>query len=575
MQATADWTLIFDQTNGLRTGRLSESYAYIRKLAAYSPKAKVIRYGTSPQGREMLALLISDEKNFSPEQWAKSDKPTIFIQNGIHSGEIEGKDASLILARELLVEKKHAAFLKNVNIVLVPVFSVDAHERFGPYNRVNQNGPVEMGWRATAQNLNLNRDWMKADSPEMRGQIGLVQRYRPDFFFDNHTTDGSDYQYVLTLGIPWAQTIAPKAAQFGRDLYALIKTDCEKAGFPTAPYFGMADRTDPSKGISVTDYSPRFSHGYLATMDRPGMLVETHVLKPYKQRVEATHRVMIETIQYCIANKAALKQMNRDSDAAASAAKDGSKFVLSSRLTAERTPFTFLGYEYAPKPSAITGDQIAAWRRDKPTTVNTFVRWNFEPETIATAPAAYAVPPEWQAVNQTLALHGLMSYTIGREAKTFGQVTRLSNVKFPSQPFESRFQPNYQSATAVEPVTLPVGTRIYPINQKNAKLLVHLLAPNGPDSLLKWGSFNPIFEQKEYAEDYAMEPYAKKMLEADASLKDEFEKRLQEPAFKNSASARLNFFFERSPFFDKALNRYPVVMFSAEQLATIQKNSRQ
>ncbi len=189
-----DWTLVYERSGFLRTGRYEEAVTFCRRLDLASPFAKMVRFGKSPEGREMVALFISKEGKFDPKSWRTSKKPLVFVQNGIHSGEIEGKDASLMLARALLVEGKESKILDGANLLIVPVFSVDAHERFGPYNRVNQNGPVEMGWRATAQNLNLNRDYMKADAPEMRNLLGLLHRFKPDFFFDNHTTDGADWQ---------------------------------------------------------------------------------------------------------------------------------------------------------------------------------------------------------------------------------------------------------------------------------------------------------------------------------------------------------------------------------------------
>jgi hypothetical protein len=570
----ADWQLTFDRTNGLETGRLAEAYDFIRRLDEASPKAKVIRYGTSPQGREMRALLISDDENFEPRRWAASRKPTVFVQNGIHSGEIEGKDATLILAREMLIEKKHSDHLKNANYVIVPVFSLDAHERFGAFNRANQNGPKEMGWRATAQNLNLNRDWMKADAPEMKAEIGLIQKYRPDYFFDNHTTDGADYQYTLTLGIPFAQSTGEATAKFNRNLYETIRPKCDRAGFLTSPYFSLNDQADPSKGITLQDFSPRYSHGYLAAMDRPAMLVETHVLKPYKDRVWATHRVMLEAIDYCITNRDALKAMNRASDARYQQLTEGANVVLSSRLSQERTPFTFLGFEWAPITYQSSGKPVSGWDTSKPISVPSFVRWSFEPEVTVAAPAAYAIPPEWTDVHENLKLHGITSRLLKSETRVSAEVTRFSQVRFPTQPFESRFQPSFRADVRKEEVALPAGTRIYPAAQLNGKLLIHLMEAGGPDSLVKWGSFNAIFEPKEYAADYAMAPFADRMLQ-DSKLRAEFEERLKDPNFANSVSARLAFFYERSPYFDQVLNRYPVLRIDTGAWSQLQKNSKQ
>ena len=231
-----DWTLHYERSNFLETGRYEEAVSYCRRLAKASPYARVIEYGTSPQGRKMVALLVSRDKAFDAAKMRASKKPLIFIQNGIHSGEIEGKDATLMLARDMLITGKEKALYEGANLVIVPIFNVDGHERFSPYNRINQNGPREMGWRGTAQNVNLNRDWMKADTTEMQAQVRLVQRFRPDFLFDNHTTDGSDHPYVLTLGIPMSGALSPALRTWQRNYYNNLKIRTDADGFLTSPY---------------------------------------------------------------------------------------------------------------------------------------------------------------------------------------------------------------------------------------------------------------------------------------------------------------------------------------------------
>jgi len=564
--AFQDWTITAERTNFAETGRYQEAVDFCKRLARFSPAAKVITYGKSPEGRPMVALLISSDRQFSETAFTGSKKPLIFVQNGIHSGEIEGKDASLMLARDMLVQKKHAELLAGANWVIVPVFSLDAHERFGPYNRINQNGPTQMGWRATAQNLNLNRDWMKADSPEMRAEISLVQRYKPDIFFDNHTTDGADFQYVLTLGIPWGSAMPAETATWSKKLYDQLERRCSAQGFPTAPYFSMNNRTDPSRGITVSDYSPRFSHGYVSALNRPAILVETHVLKPYEPRVKATYSVMVETALECVRQAKELKAMNARADAAAASVKEGDSVVLTSELTNETEPFTFLAYPYAPRPSSITGRPVAAWDRTKPQTVATTVRWKFKPGLTVAAPAAYAVPPAWHGVIDRLKLHGVKSFTLNKPMTDLFWTERFEDVKFAPSPFESRQQPSFKSVAINGTRTLPAGTVIVPVAQPHSRLLIHLMEPNAPDSFVQWGFFNTIFESKEYAEDYAMEPYANKMLAGNQALAKEFAEALKDEKFAASASARLDFFYRRSPYFDDRLNKYPVVRLSTAQL---------
>jgi len=567
-----DWSLHYERSGFLETGRYQEAVEYCRRLDKASPSARAIEYGKTPEGRPMVALLISSDNEFSPDRAARSKKPLIFVQNGIHSGEIEGKDASLMLARDMLIHKKHPELLNGANWVIVPVYSADAHERFSAFSRINQNGPREMGWRATGQNLNLNRDWMKADAPETRAQLRLIQRYKPDFFFDNHTTDGMDFQYVLTVDLARAPTIHRGTANWNDRMFERIKSQCEGRGIPTAPYLGAIDRTRPERGFTATDYSPRFTHGYIGVLNRPAMLVETHVLKPYRVRVDATYRVMVEAVAMCVENAAELKALNREADLALS---PGDTVAVEAQLTDERTPYRFVGFEYRPIKSEITGSEVANWDRSRPITVETFVRNSFAPAQTVTLPGGYLIPSPCLEAIERLRFHGIPFKRLTAPVEGTFEGYRFTEVRLPASSFEGRQMPTYRSVPEARKRLFPVGSAVVEVSPKYARLLAHLLEPTAPDSLMRWGFFNAFLESKEYAEDYAMEPYARKMLASDPALKEEFERRLQNPEFARSPSARLRFFYERSPYYDQRLNEYPVVRLTKEQLAEVQKKSRQ
>lgn len=564
-----DWLTHYEKSGYLETSRYAEDVEFCRRLDAASPDAKMIVYGKSPEGRDMVALILSSEHAFTPKAVANSKRPLIFVQNGIHSGEIEGKDASLTLARDILIRGEHRNLIQGANLLIVPVFSVDAHERFTPYNRINQNGPKEMGWRVTAQNLNLNRDYIKVDAGEMRNQIRLLHEYKPDFFFDNHTTDGGDWNYTIMLQLPMAQTQNAAAAEWSRNLYGTLVTKLEAKGFNTSPYFDLGDAGHPEVGISIGDFGPRYSTGYLAAMNRPAMLIETHVLKPYRPRVESTYWAMVYAIEQCIQDSAALKAMNRDADAAETRGGEGTPVVLNARVRPEKRPFTFKAYTFTPYHSDVSGSMINHWDRSKPIDVPTTIQDTYEPGVTVTLPAAYAVPPQWKEVQDRLALHGLKGIMLKSPMTANVDTFRFENVKFGGASFEGRFMPDYRAQPIQEERTLLPGTMIYPTNQVGAKLLAHMLEPAGDDALAKWGFFNVMFEGKEYFEEYAMEPVAKKMLDSDPKLKAEFEEKLKDEKFAKDSRARLDFFYQRSPYFDVRLNKYPIVRLTGAQMATV------
>jgi len=564
---TADWQTTYEKSGFKATGRYNETVAYCRRLAGASKLARVIQWGVSPEGRPLIALVLSKERAFTPEAARRSEKPLVIINNGIHSGEIEGKDADLILAREILISGTESSLLDRVNLMIIPIFSVDAHERFGPYNRINQNGPEEMGWRATSTNLNLNRDWMKADAEEMRAMLQLLHAWKPDFFFDNHTTDGADWQYSIQIGVPQAQTLALPCVDWSVKMLGEVLPKVEKDGFLTAPYFDGVNYNSLQRGLSVSDFGPRYSTGYLAAINRPSMLVETHMLKPYKHRVQATYSINKRVIEYIGETARELKAANREADGEETRTKPGESFVLAVETAPTTRPFTFRGLKYTPYRSSISGVTVSAWSREPIDTITT-IRDKYAPSVTVEAPAGYAVPPQWKEVISRLELHGIHTIRLQRPMTAAFETYRFESVTFPTTPFESRFQPRFKSVRILEDRTLPAGTVIVPTAQTGARLILQLLEPNAPDSFAHWGFFNAVFEQKEYFEDYAMEPIAKKMLESSPALKAEFEARLADPQFASSPRARLQFFHERSPYADSRLNKYPIVRLSAEQLAS-------
>lgn len=555
-----DLTLTYERSGFKDTGRYAEAVSFCNTLAKRSKNCRVLRYGTSPEGRPMIALLISSAGNFTPEAMGSGGRPLLFVQNGIHAGEIEGKDASLILARRMLLEKKEAALYRGVDWIILPVYNVDGHERMSPYNRINQNGPREMGWRSTAQNYNLNRDYMKADAPETKAWLGLVHRYKPDFFIDDHTTDGADFQYKATVAIPYGPNLPSSTANFQSRLY---RATTSGPGLPLAPYFALDDRSDPSKGLTTEDFSARYSNGYLSAIGRPSLLVETHVLKDYKTRVDATYDLLVNTGAYVLGRAGEVKRINKSADAPI---KEGETVVLSTRLSEDTRPFTFWGYRYAPKRYEAVGSEVAFWEH-VPTKVETTIRDEFVPGATATAPAGYAVPAAWMEVIDRLKRHGLPVTVLKKPLAGSFSTFRLEAVRFPAQPFEGRFQPSFTARTVMESRTLPAGSVVVPAS----RLAMQLLEPEAPDSLLKWGFFNTVFERKEYFEDYAMAPVAEAMLQQDAKLRAEYEAWLKEhPDVR--ANARLSWLFERSPWADARLNTYPVVRISGGQWRNIANN---
>ena len=292
----------------LRTPDAEATFAFIDRLDAMSDRIAVQTFGTTPEGRALKVVVVGE---------AKPDREVVFVQAGIHAGEIEGKDAGLILLSEVAAKDRRVLrWLDHVTLVFVPIFNLDGHERRSMFNRINQDGPVEMGWRATSQRLNLNRDYIKADAPEMRALLGLINQWNPDLLIDSHTTNGADYQYDLTWSMDNDATQHPRLRAWQNEvLVGRVQPRLEREGHLIAPYIELNDPVDPTKGFTNFGAGPRYSTGYAVARGRVGLLLETHMLKPYPVRVRATYDVIAAILDEIAAHPGQLRAATRQVDA--------------------------------------------------------------------------------------------------------------------------------------------------------------------------------------------------------------------------------------------------------------------
>ncbi len=560
-----EWQTTAEATNYKETSRYADTVAYAQRLADASELVDLQFFGTTPEGRKMAVLIASKDQAFTPEAARATGKEILWIQAGIHSGEIEGKDAGLALLRDMVITKEYQALLDHAIVIFIPVFSVDGHERFTPYNRINQNGPAQTGWRTTAQNFNLNRDFLKADSPEMQAWLTLFHAWLPDLVVDSHNTNGADYQYDLTYGLELSERIDPGLVAWQQKAFVeTIFPAVTQRGHKLAPYVVLRDEYNLSKGFNYYFSSPRFSTGYGAVQNRPTILVETHMLKDYKNRVTATYDLLLELVRYVNQTPGTLRQavMAADQKTIALGQKfdPARKFLLDLKLTEKNIPFKFLGVAYTRELSPISGFWWVKYDATKPQTFTIPYYNEVVVSKTLTPPLAYIIPVQWTEVIDRLKFHGIRFQTLTESMTIPVDTYRFEQVSWQPKPFEGHHQIKDLKIIPVErTMTYLPGSVLVPLDQRGAQVAIHLLEPDSPDSLLRWGFFDAIFEPKEYAEAYVMEKMARQMLAADPKLKTEFETKLdQDPAFRQSADDRLEFFYQRTPFYDDRLNIYPV-----------------
>jgi hypothetical protein len=562
-RSDVDLTTTAESSNWLRTGRYDEMRRLCHDLArVYPSRARCDSYGTTPEGRDLLALAVSADGVLTPEAADRARRPVILVQAGIHAGEIEGKDAGFVLLRDILDGKTLPDSLAAVTVVFLPMVNPDGHERFGPNHRINQRGPEEMGFRTTAQNLNLNRDYVKADAPEMQALLRLFNRWNPLVYVDLHTTDGAKFEHDIAVILapvgPRPDGLEKTAAALSDALQARI-TALGNLPLPFYPSFVAND--DPATGFGIGDAPARFSTSYAAARDRLGILVETHSWRTYKERALSTRNMLVALLERAQTDAAAWRKATDDA-AAAATRLGGTDVVLMSQGRPPGRTIEFRGYAYERKPSDLSGGTWTIYDEKQPQLWKVPLFDTLAPAVTVKAPrGGYLVPAAFATlVAPRLELHRVSYVRLERPLTVDdGQVFRADSVTY-APPFEGRTRANISGSWRPERVALGAGALWIPIGQPGARLALHLLEPAAPDSLAAWGMFNAVFEQKEYMEAYVAEEAGRAMLESDPALRTEYDAWLAADAKRAAdASARLDFFYRRHPAWDAQKDRLPIV----------------
>ena len=562
--AAPDLTTVSERSGFTATGRYDETIALCAAFQqAYPKQVQCIDFGITPEGRPMKALVVNGKGVFTPEAAKKQGLPVTLIQGGIHAGEIDGKDAGFLALREALEGRAAKGALGKQVLLFVPVFNVDGHERFGKWNRPNQRGPVEMGWRTTAQNYNLNRDYLKADAPEMQAMLALVNAWDPLVYVDLHATNGAKFQHDISIQVEPVYSGDPEFRKAGLALRSNVIKDIAKEGStPQSYYMSFVKHDDPMSGFMDGVSDPRFSTGYFQLRNRMAMLVETHSWKEYPVRVRITRNTVVSVLDQVAKNGKGWQQAAYAADARA--AKLGNQPVaLSYKASDKKEMVDFNGYEYTRTPSEVSGALMTRYDETKPLVWRVPLRQDIVADFQVTAPrAGYIVPAAYAAsVGEKLRQHGVAFRTLEQGVDRFDVETfRADTATLAAGSVEGHQRLTVEGKWKQEARALTPGSLFVPIAQPKARLVVAMLEPQAPDSLLAWGAFNTAFERKEYMEDYVAEDVAREQMAADPAVAKAFQERLDsDPAFARNPQARLEFFAKRHTSYDERLNLYPVL----------------
>ena len=553
------------ERSGFRqTGRYDEVIALCDAFqSAYPQSVRCFDFGTSPQGRPMKAMAVSTSGALDAKTAQARGLPVVLAQGGIHAGEIDGKDAGFWLLRDLLQGKAGKGLLDRQVLLFVPVFNVDGHENFRAWNRPNQRGPEQMGFRVTAQRYNLNRDYVKADSAEMQAMLALVNQWDPLAMLDLHVTDGAKFQHDISITGEPTNSGDEGLREAGNGLKdGIIAKLATQGSKPVGFYPSFVEDDNPASGFIHGVSTPRFSNGYFPLRNRIGILVETHSWRTYPERVRSTYNTVLDALELVAANGTRWLQLARDADARA-AALGGQSIPLDYKATDKVRSIDFLGYEYTRTPSEVSGALMTRYDEGKPQVWKLPLRDEIVPGNSIVAPkGGYLVPQQYAvAVAKHLLAHGIDFRVLTaplRDGKA--QAFVADSAQFAPTSVEGHQRVALKGEWTTQAAEVAAGSLYVPIAQANARLLVQILEPTAGDSMAAWGDFNNAFERKEYMEGYVAEEEARKMLAKDPALKAEFEKRLKNDAdFAGNPGARLDFFYRRHPAWDAGTNRYPVL----------------
>ncbi|TMQ05094.1 MAG: peptidase M14 [Deltaproteobacteria bacterium] len=543
-----------ETTGYARTGRYEEAIRLCRDFARAYDRVRCDQIGATGEGRSILALHVG-----------RGDRPAIYFQGGIHAGEIEGKDAGFRFVRDLLDGVVVPGALDAVDLVFVPVVNPDGHERFGPNNRPNQRGPAEMGFRTNDARLNLNRDYAKAETPEMQALLRAFLRYRPVLLVDLHTTDGAKYEHDISINIAPRAPRADRLEVTAGELAAYtVKRLTELGHLPVSFYPSFVTGDDPSSGFEIAEAPPRFSHAYAGVRSRLGMLVETHSWRTYRERAESTYHALQAIFEAA--------QRHAGEWARAEAAADqadqrlgGSDVPLVWDTGPHTTEIDFRGYAYTRTHSEISGRDWIVFDEHKPEIWRVPLHDQLIPKvTIHVPRAGYVIDGGFAPmVAAVLDHHGLRYAKLAGQPRLVVDAFRATKVSY-QPPFEGHTPAVPDGSWQPETRTLELGSIFVPIDQPGARLVLHLLEPELPDSLTQWGMFNAAFERKEYMEPYVAEQVARDMLAADPSLRAAFDAALAaDPQLAASPARRLEWFYRRHPSWDERVNLVPVYRLQA------------
>jgi hypothetical protein len=553
-------TTKFEKSYGTQTPTYAEIIDWWQKLDAASGKVKMLTMGMTDAGFPLHLIVVANQGDYNFENIRKNNKRIILINNGIHPGEPDGIDASMLLARDIAfpIDKNGIKLPDNIVLAIIPVYNIGGCLNRSAYYRIDQEGPEEFGFRGNSQNLDLNRDFIKADSKDARAFIEIFQLTDPDVFVDNHVSNGADYQHIMTLLTTQHNKLGGVMGeflnkQFEPGIFSLMK----KRGYDLVPYVNHFGET-PETGWQAFWDSPRYSSGYAALFHTFSFVPETHMLKTYEQRVKATYALMQCFIDFTEKNTEAIKNLRSQTK---KAVQSMTEFPLSYTLDkTQSSSILYKGYAAGKKPSEVSGLPRLFYDRTKPFEKEVPFYNFYKPQMVIKKPAAYIIPQGWWKVIDLLKLNKVQMTQLKKDTAIEVEVYRITDYKTSPRQYEMHhLNSEIKISSSLQKVNFRKGDCYIPMNQPANRFLIETLEPQAEDSYFTWNYFDAILGQKEGYSSYVFEDKAAEMLKNNPELKLKLENKIAaDTAFAKNGSAQLNFVYQNSIYYEPDHMKYPV-----------------
>ena len=557
--STKGFKTTFEESNGTATATYKETIEYYQQLADSYPEITLTEIGETDSGHPLHLVIFNTDGKTDINTIKNSPKNRVLINNGIHPGESDGIDASMMMLRDIVQSDSLKKSYKNTLINIIPIYNIGGALNRNSHTRVNQNGPKEYGFRGNAQNYDLNRDFVKQYTKNAVSFAQIFHTIDPDVFIDNHVSNGADYQYAITHLFTQHNKLGGALGKFiETQMRPALETSLIIKRIPITPYVNVWGKT-PREGWMQFFDSPRYSTGYTTLFNTFGMMVETHMLKPYKIRVEQTYALMHSVLEFTEERSVDIKTLRKNAVQEILAKET---YPITFEINPKKEPATiqFKGYQGTYIDSKITTGKRMFYDRSKPYLEPVDYYNEYRPKKEVTIPKAYILKNGWSKISERLDNNQIQYKKFDNDTIILSEYMRIEKYKTRKNAYEGHYL-HYDTEVTKDTVEQQFfkGDIYIPTQQKGIRYIIETLEPEATDSFFNWNFFDTILQQKEGYSAYVFEDIAEQFLKDNPEIQKEFEEKLKnDQNFAKSPRAQLNFIFKKSPYYEKAHLLIPV-----------------